>query len=63
MKLCHNCPDRRQGCHSVCEDYQAYRARIDAEKEKRQKEQMVISTKIESTIKTKNRWIRNYKKK
>jgi len=62
MKLCHHCPDRRPGCHSVCEDYLAYRARVDAEREKRQKEQMVTSVKIESTIKTKNRWRRNYKK-
>ena len=62
MKLCHHCPDRRQGCHSVCEDYLAFRAKKDAEIEARRKEQLVIGTKIESAIKTKNRWLRNYKK-
>ena len=61
MKLCHNCPDRRQGCHSVCEDYLAYRAKKDKENEERRKEQLITDVKITSTIKTKSRWERNHR--
>ena len=61
MKLCHNCPDRRQGCHSVCEDYLAYRAKKDKENEARRKEQLITDVKITSTINTKSRWERNHK--
>ena len=61
MKLCHNCPDRRQGCHSVCEDYLAYRAKKDKENEERRKEQLITDVKITSTIKTKTRWERNHR--
>ena len=61
MKLCHNCPDRRQGCHAVCEDYLAYRAKKDKENEERRKEQLITDVKITSTIKTKSRWERNHR--
>lgn len=33
-----NCPKRRQGCHSYCTAYQAYREIIDKENARRQKE-------------------------
>lgn len=26
---CKGCPDRRDGCHAICESYQAYRAEKD----------------------------------
>ena len=33
-----SCPQRRQGCHSYCTAYQAYREIIDKENARRQKE-------------------------
>lgn len=60
MKLCHNCPDRRQGCHAVCEDYLAYRAKKDEALKKRREDNMISSVKIESCIKTQNRWRRGH---
>lgn len=33
-----SCPQRRQGCHSYCTAYQAYREIIDKESARRQKE-------------------------
>ena len=33
-----SCPQRRQGCHSYCTAYKAYREIIDKENARRQKE-------------------------
>lgn len=61
MKLCHNCPDRRQGCHAVCEDYLAYRAKKDEEIEKNRKEQMITAVKLTSKIQSITKWKRGHR--
>ena len=35
---CCNCDKRKIGCHSTCEDYKAYRSRLDTIKEQKRLE-------------------------
>ena len=55
MAVCKNCPDRHQGCHAECEDYQAERRKRDEYNEIRLKKNTVTQALIENTISTMRR--------
>lgn len=65
MKVCHNCEDRKVGCHGECERY------LQEKKEHDEKKQVIRAQKIEQAIplptklkprheKLRNQWSRNY---
>ena len=57
---CYNCPERRVGCHSGCERYQAWRKGYDAEQEvKRREKQQRVGVEdimIKKALQSKRKW-------
>lgn len=57
---CYNCPERRVGCHSGCERYQAWRQGYDAEQEAKRREKQqrvgVEDIMIRKALQSKRKW-------
>ena len=50
ISVCKDCPDRRVGCHSICEKYIAEDKRNQKEREEARKQKEIYSAQLDRKI-------------
>lgn len=62
VNSCRDCADRKVGCHSTCEKYKQFRAKLDEINEKRHKENDVNNYSWELIRRNRERGIKKNKR-